>query len=164
MSETNGDLQANQTDYTAMQRNYYDQRATSLTDAQVLVHPDRLAANHATLDAVTRAAGDAVVLEAGGFAVVDLGTNVSTEKFAQAIRDHHPAVLGLSALLTTTMRQMRETLQELRRLGVMDGVKTVIGGAPVTREFAVSIGADGYGSDAPAAVAEIRRLLGALPA
>ena len=104
-----------------------------------------------------------MMLEAGGFAVVDLGTNVSTEKFAQAIRDHHPAVLGLSALLTTTMRQMRETLQELRRLGVMDGVKTVIGGAPVTREFAVSIGADGYGSDAPGAVAEIKRLLGAVP-
>jgi 5-methyltetrahydrofolate--homocysteine methyltransferase len=104
-----------------------------------------------------------MMLEAGGFTVVDLGTNVSTEKFAQAIRDHHPAVLGLSALLTTTMRQMRETLQELRRLGVMDGVKTVIGGAPVTREFAASIGADGYGSDAPGAVAEIRRLLGAVP-
>ncbi len=104
-----------------------------------------------------------MMLEAGGFEVVDLGTNVSTDKFAQAIRDHHPAVLGLSALLTTTMRQMRQTLQELRRLGVLDGVKTVIGGAPVTREFALTIGADGYASDAPGAVAEIKRLLGAVP-
>ena len=104
-----------------------------------------------------------MMLEAGGFQVVDLGTNVSTDKFAQAIRDHHPAVVGLSALLTTTMRQMRETLQELRRSGVMDGVKTMIGGAPVTREFAVTIGADGYASDAPGAVAEVKRLLGAVP-
>jgi 5-methyltetrahydrofolate--homocysteine methyltransferase len=104
-----------------------------------------------------------MMLEAGGFAVVDLGTNVSTDKFAQAIRDHHPVVLGLSALLTTTMRQMRETLRELRRSGVMEGVKTMIGGAPVTREFADSIGADGYASDAPGAVAEIKRLLGAVP-
>jgi len=104
-----------------------------------------------------------MMLEAGGFEVVDLGTNVSTDKFAQAIRDRRPAVLGLSALLTTTMRQMRETLQELRRAGVMDGVKTVIGGAPVTREFADSIGADGYASDAPGAVAEVKRLLGGAP-
>jgi 5-methyltetrahydrofolate--homocysteine methyltransferase len=104
-----------------------------------------------------------MMLEAGGFAVVDLGTNVSTDRFAQAIREHQPAVVGLSALLTTTMRQMRETLQELRRAGVMEGVKTVIGGAPVTREFAVSIGADGYASDAPGAVAEIKRLLGEGP-
>ena len=100
-----------------------------------------------------------MMLEAGGFVVVDLGTNVSTDKFAQAIRDHRPAVLGLSALLTTTMRQMRETLAELKRQGIMDGVKTVIGGAPVTKEFAATIGADGYASDAPGAVAEIKRLL-----
>jgi 5-methyltetrahydrofolate--homocysteine methyltransferase len=103
----------------------------------------------------------AMMLEAGGFVVVDLGTNVPTDKFAQAIREHRPTVLGLSALLTTTMRQMRQTLEELRRAGVMDGVKTVIGGAPVTREFADTIGADGYASDAPGAVAEVKRLVGA---
>jgi 5-methyltetrahydrofolate--homocysteine methyltransferase len=104
-----------------------------------------------------------MMLEAGGFEVVDLGTNVSTDRFAQAIREHRPAVLGLSALLTTTMRQMRETLRELGQRGLMDGVKTMIGGAPVTREFAATIGADGYAPDAPGAVAEARRLVGAPP-
>jgi 5-methyltetrahydrofolate--homocysteine methyltransferase len=102
----------------------------------------------------------AMMLEAAGLTVVDLGTNVATDKFAQAIREQRPAVLGLSALLTTTMRQMRQTIEELRRAGLMDGVKTVIGGAPVTREFAETIGADGYAADAPSAVAVVKQLLG----
>ncbi len=101
----------------------------------------------------------AMMLEAGGFEVVDLGINVSNEKFAQAIRTHRPAVVGLSALLTTTMRQMRQTIEELRRSGMMDGVKTIIGGAPVTQEFANTIGADGWAPDAPAAVAAVKRLV-----
>jgi len=100
----------------------------------------------------------AMMLEAGGFDVVDLGTNVSTEKFIQAVREHRAAVVGLSALLTTTMREMRQTLAELRRAS--DGVRTIIGGAPVTQEFADTIGADGYAADAPAAVARINQLLG----
>jgi 5-methyltetrahydrofolate--homocysteine methyltransferase len=102
----------------------------------------------------------AMMLEAAGLTVVDLGTNVGTDKFAQAIREQRPAVLGLSALLTTTMRQMRQTIEELRRAGLMDGVKTVIGGAPVTREFAETIGADGYAADAPSAVVVVKQLLG----
>jgi len=102
----------------------------------------------------------AMMLEAGGFEVVDLGTNVSTEKFIQAVREHRAAVVGLSALLTTTMREMRQTLAELRRSGAADGVKTIIGGAPVTQEFADTIGADGYAADAPAAVDRIKELLG----
>jgi 5-methyltetrahydrofolate--homocysteine methyltransferase len=102
----------------------------------------------------------AMMLEAAGLTVVDLGTNVATDKFAQAIREQRPAVLGLSALLTTTMRQMRQTIEELRRAGLMDGVKTVIGGAPVTREFAETIGADGYAADAPSAVVVVKQLLG----
>jgi 5-methyltetrahydrofolate--homocysteine methyltransferase len=101
----------------------------------------------------------AMMLEAGGFEVVDLGTNVSVEKFAAAIRDHHPTVVALSALLTTTMRQMRQTIEELRRAGLMDGVKVVVGGAPVTREFAETIGADGYAADAPTAVGALKQLL-----
>ena len=100
----------------------------------------------------------AMMLEAGGFEVVDLGTNVSTEKFIQAVREHRAAVVGLSALLTTTMREMRQTLAELRRAS--DGVRTIIGGAPVTQEFADTIGADGYAADAPAAVDRIKELLG----
>jgi 5-methyltetrahydrofolate--homocysteine methyltransferase len=101
----------------------------------------------------------AMMLESGGFDVVDLGTNVSTEKFIQAVRQHRPSVVGLSALLTTTMRQMRQTLEELRRAGVMDGVKTMIGGAPVTQDFADTIGADGYAPDAAAALARAKGLL-----
>jgi 5-methyltetrahydrofolate--homocysteine methyltransferase len=93
--------------------------------------------------------------------VVDLGTNVSTEKLVEAIRTHRPSVVALSALLTTTMRQMRQTIEELRRAGVMDGVKTMIGGAPVTQEFADTIGADGYAADATGAVAMARKLFGA---
>jgi 5-methyltetrahydrofolate--homocysteine methyltransferase len=102
----------------------------------------------------------AMMLEAAGVTVVDLGTNVATDKFAQAIREQRPAVLGLSALLTTTMRQMRQTIEELKRAGLMDGVKTVVGGAPVTREFAETIGADGYAPDAPSAVVVVKQLLG----
>ena len=101
-----------------------------------------------------------MMLEAGGFQVIDLGTNVSAEKFIQAVKEHRPAAVGLSALLTTTMREMRQTLEALRRSGVADGVKTVIGGAPVTQDFADTIGADGWAPDAPAAVATIKRLIG----
>ena len=100
-----------------------------------------------------------MMLEGGGFDVVDLGTNVGTERFIQAIKEHRPSVVGLSALLTTTMRQMRQTLEELRKAGVMDGVKTMIGGAPVTQEFADTIGADGYAPDATGAVATVKKLL-----
>lgn len=101
-----------------------------------------------------------MMLEAGGFRVVDLGTNVSAQKFVQAVREHRPAVVGLSALLTTTMREMRQTIQELQRAGVMEGIRTIVGGAPVTQEFADTIGADGWAPDAPAAVAAIKRLVG----
>jgi 5-methyltetrahydrofolate--homocysteine methyltransferase len=100
-----------------------------------------------------------MMLEAGGFTVVDLGTNVSADRFVEAVRQHHPAVVGLSALLTTTMREMRQTLDRLRQSGVADGVKFVVGGAPVTEDFAKSIGADGWAPDAPTAVTAIKGLL-----
>jgi 5-methyltetrahydrofolate--homocysteine methyltransferase len=101
----------------------------------------------------------AMMLEAGGFVVVDLGTNVSVDRFTQAVKEHRPAVLALSALLTTTMREMKKTIEHLRQAGVMDGVKTIVGGAPVTEEFARTIGADGWGPDAPTAVAMTKRLV-----
>jgi 5-methyltetrahydrofolate--homocysteine methyltransferase len=101
----------------------------------------------------------AMILEAGGLEVVDLGTNVSTDAFIRAIQTHRPAVVGLSALLTTTMRQMRQTIDELRRSDVAQGVKIVIGGAPVTQEFADTIGADGYAADAASAVTTVKRLV-----
>jgi 5-methyltetrahydrofolate--homocysteine methyltransferase len=101
-----------------------------------------------------------MMLESGGFDVVDLGTNVSTERFIEAIRTHRPSVVGLSALLTTTMREMRQTLEEFRKAGVTEGVKTMVGGAPVTQEFADAIGADGYAPDATRALVRARELLG----
>jgi len=101
----------------------------------------------------------AMMLEAGGFEVVDLGTDVGTDKFMRAIRERRPSVVALSALLTTTMRTMRQTIEELRRSDIMAGVKIIIGGAPVTQEFADTIGADAYASDAPAAVAAVKRIL-----
>ncbi len=101
----------------------------------------------------------AMLLEAGGFQVIDLGTNVSADKFLQAVKEHRPAVVALSALLTTTMREMRQTLELLRRSEAMAGVRTIIGGAPVTQDFADAIKADAYAPDAPAAVATIKALL-----
>jgi 5-methyltetrahydrofolate--homocysteine methyltransferase len=101
----------------------------------------------------------AMMLEAGGFTVVDLGTNVSAERFVAAVKEHHASVIGLSALLTTTMREMRQTIEAVRRASVTDGVKIVIGGAPVTQEFADTIGADAYAPDAPTAVGAVRGLL-----
>ncbi len=100
-----------------------------------------------------------MMLEAAGFEVVDLGTNVSTEKLIQAVNEHRPAVVALSALLTTTMRQMRQTIADMRRAGVGDGVKMIVGGAPLTQDFADTIGADGYAPDGPGAVATVRHLL-----
>jgi 5-methyltetrahydrofolate--homocysteine methyltransferase len=101
----------------------------------------------------------AMMLEGAGLDVVDVGANAGTDLFVQAIKDHRPSIVGMSALLTTTMRQMKVTLEDLRQRGVLDGVKTIIGGAPVTQEFADAIGADGYAPDATAAVAKVRRLL-----
>jgi 5-methyltetrahydrofolate--homocysteine methyltransferase len=100
-----------------------------------------------------------MMLEAGGFQVVDLGTNVPADRFVKAVAEHRPAVLGMSALLTTTMREMRQTLDTLRRAGALDGVKTIVGGAPVTQEFATTIGADAWAPDAPSAVAAVKALL-----
>jgi len=100
-----------------------------------------------------------MMLEAGGLEVVDLGTDVGADKFIRAIKERRPHVVGLSALLTTTMRTMRQTIEDMRRSGVMDGVKIIVGGAPVTQEFADTIGADGYAQDAPGAVAAVKRVL-----
>jgi 5-methyltetrahydrofolate--homocysteine methyltransferase len=100
-----------------------------------------------------------MMLEGAGFAVIDLGTDVSSERFAQAIREHEPKVVGLSALLTTTMKNMQATLKALEDLGVRDKVKVIVGGAPITAAFAEKIGADGYAPDASRAVALVKSLL-----
>ncbi|MCM8771683.1 MAG: corrinoid protein [Candidatus Omnitrophica bacterium] len=94
-----------------------------------------------------------------GFEVVDLGIDVPPEKFVEAARSG-AKVIGMSALLTTTMIQMKETIEVLKREGVRDSVKVIIGGAPVTQEFADEIGADGYAPDAASAVDKVKELLG----
>ncbi len=101
-----------------------------------------------------------MMLEGAGFNVVDMGVDVSPEKFLEAVRDKKPQVVGLSALLTTTMPAMKTTIEALKEAGVRDSVKVMIGGAPVTQRYADEIGADGYAPDAASAVDVARRLAG----
>lgn len=97
-----------------------------------------------------------MMLEGSGFEVVDLGKDVSPEKFVEAVKNEKPDIVAMSALLTTTMRSMGHTVTALKEAGLRDGVKIMIGGAPVTSDFAKQIGADAYASNAPAA-AEIAK-------
>ena len=98
------------------------------------------------------------MLEGGGFEVVDLGTDVTPEKFIQAIQEHQANIVALSALLTVTMPMMKNTIEALKQASLRDRVKVMVGGAPVTREYANSIGADGYSESATGAVAVARQL------
>jgi 5-methyltetrahydrofolate--homocysteine methyltransferase len=101
------------------------------------------------------------MLEGGGFEVIDLGVNVAPEKFVAAVRDNNANIIAMSALLTTTMPSMRTTIEELRRSGVRDRVKVLVGGAPISQKYADDIGADGYTETAAGAVALARRALAA---
>lgn len=92
-----------------------------------------------------------MMLESGGFQVTDLGTDVSPEQFVQAAREHNARLIGMSALLTTTMPMMKNTIDALVESGLRDEVRVMIGGAPVTQKFADEIGADGYAADAGSA-------------
>lgn len=100
-----------------------------------------------------------MMLEGAGFKVVDLGTNVNPRAFVDAAAQHEPHILGMSALLTTTMPKMGETIIALREAGIRDQIKVMIGGAPVTQEFADEIGVDAYGSNATAAVDKAKHLV-----
>ncbi len=100
-----------------------------------------------------------MMLEGGGFEVVDLGIDVPVTKFIEAIKQHQPQVVGMSALLTTTMREMKNTIQAIEWAGLKEQVKTIVGGAPVTERFAREIGADGYAADAVSAVDLVKSLL-----
>jgi len=102
----------------------------------------------------------AMMWKGANFAVVDLGTNVSPEKFLEAARQHGARVVGLSALLTTTMPAMKQTVSALKGAKV-PGLKVVIGGAPITEEFAKEIGADGFAPDAASAVDLVRKVVAA---
>jgi len=88
-----------------------------------------------------------ILLRGAGYMVKDLGNDVDTQVILDAVRKERPQFLGLSALLTSTMAHMEETIQALKASGLRDEVKVIIGGAPVSEEFAQSIGADGYGAD-----------------
>lgn len=100
-----------------------------------------------------------IMMEGAGFTVHDLGNNVQPEAFVQAVKKYQPQLLGMSALLTTTMRSMENTIQALKNAGLRDQLKILIGGAPITTEFANQIGADAYASSAPAASEMARRLI-----
>jgi 5-methyltetrahydrofolate--homocysteine methyltransferase len=101
------------------------------------------------------------MLEGAGFEVIDLGVDVSPEKFINAAREKNATLVALSALLTTTMHSMKAVMEKLKETGMRDRVKVMIGGAPVTQKYADEIGADGYSSNANAAVALARKLLAA---
>ena len=100
-----------------------------------------------------------ISLEGAGFEVIDLGADVATEKFVKAIREHKPKVLGLSALLTTTMSVMREVIAAVSAAGLRDSVKIMIGGAPITQKYAFEIGADFFGPDSTSAKDYARTVL-----
>jgi 5-methyltetrahydrofolate--homocysteine methyltransferase len=101
-----------------------------------------------------------MMLEGGGFEIVDLGINLPPERFIEAIREHEPDVVGLSALLMSTMPAMQKTIAAIAEQGLRDRAKIIVGGAPVTQVFADEIGADGYAPDAAMAVELTRSLLG----
>jgi len=102
-----------------------------------------------------------MMLRGSGFEVIDLGVDVSPDDFIAAVEEHKPSVMGMSALLTTTMPNMGKTIDAFVDEGLRDSVKMIVGGAPVTPEFAEDMGADGYGKDAMACVAITKELAGA---
>ncbi len=101
-----------------------------------------------------------MMMEGAGFEVIDLGTDVAPEALVAAVREQRPQLVGLSALLTTTMAQMKAAIEALQQAGLRGSVKVMIGGAPVTAAFAEQIGADGFAPDAASAVDVARKLLG----
>lgn len=101
-----------------------------------------------------------MMLEGAGFKIVDLGVDVSPETFVQKTREVKPDIVGMSALLSTTMPSMPKTIEALQDAGLRDAIKIIIGGAPVTERYAVEIRADAYASDAGSAVTKAKELIG----
>jgi len=100
-----------------------------------------------------------MMLQGAGFEVVDLGTNITAKQFVDAVKEHNPNILGLSALLTTTMPKMEETIKALKEAGLRDKIKIMAGGAPVTQDFVNKIGADAYGANAASATEKAKELM-----
>ena len=146
--------------------------ARAMQKAMGLLRPLLLQADIKTLGTVIvgTVAGDlhdigknlvAMMLEGSGFEVIDLGTDVSPTQFVEAVRERKPQVIGMSALLTTTMPSMGATIEALKEAGLRDQVKVMIGGAPITQDFAEKIGADGFAPDASSASRKAKELVGA---
>jgi len=100
-----------------------------------------------------------MMMESRGYTVIDLGVDIKEEEFTAAIKEHNPDIVGMSSLLTTTMMKMDSTIKQLVKDGVRGKVKIIIGGAPITQEFADDIGADGYSEDASTAVELCDRMM-----
>jgi 5-methyltetrahydrofolate--homocysteine methyltransferase len=100
-----------------------------------------------------------MMLEGAGFRIIDLGVNVEIENLIDVLKKEKADILGLSALLTTTMPEMKKVIETLKAEGLRDQVKVIVGGAPIDQGFADKIGADGYGADAAEAVQLARRLV-----
>ncbi len=100
-----------------------------------------------------------MMLQGAGWDVIDLGVNVTPEKFVEAVVTHQPQIVGLSALLTTTMPAMKLTIEALVKAGLRDKVKVIVGGAPISAQFAEEIGADSYASDAGVAIEIAKKLV-----
>ncbi|MBN1998883.1 corrinoid protein [candidate division KSB1 bacterium] len=101
----------------------------------------------------------AMMMEGAGYEVIDLGVDVSPEKFANAAKENKAQVIGISALLTTTMIKMKDVIQQISDMGMRESVKIVVGGAPLTQEYADEIGADGYAADAASAVELVKSIV-----
>lgn len=100
-----------------------------------------------------------MMLEGAGFKVIDLGVNIKPQAFVDAVKEHNPDIVGMSALLTTTMPKMEETITALKEAGIRDQVKIMAGGAPVTQDFIDKIGADAYGANAASASENAKTLV-----
>ena len=100
-----------------------------------------------------------IMLEGAGFEVIDLGVQVAPEKFVEKIQEHQPDIVGMSAFLTTTMPMFKANINALQKAGLRDQVIVMVGGAPVTQEYADAVGADGYAADASATVKKAKELV-----
>ncbi len=102
-----------------------------------------------------------MMLEGAGFEIIDLQTDVAPNKFVDAVKEHKPSIVAMSALLTTTMTAMKSTIEALKEAGVRENVKVMVGGAPVTQKFADEIGADGFAPEAASATEVAKALVAA---
>jgi 5-methyltetrahydrofolate--homocysteine methyltransferase len=102
----------------------------------------------------------AMLLQGAGFTVVNLGAGVTAAQFVSAVKEHRPQILGMSALLTTTLPHIGETIEALKDEGLRESLKVMVGGAPVTQAWADEVGADGYGANAGLAVVRAKALMG----